>query len=94
MRAVGAAAAAGTGVAPGAPVRIGLVGSAATESASASLAATTMGATLGGAGYNQGVFAVAFMAMMGADSVAYHEANVSLRADDHPGEALDRRHPR
>src|SRR5215213_3920227 len=28
------------------------------------------------------------MAMMGADSVAYHEANVSLRADDHPGAAL------
>lgn len=48
---------------PAVLVRIGLVGSAATESASASLAATTMGATLGGAGYNQGVFAVAFMAM-------------------------------
>jgi conjugative relaxase-like TrwC/TraI family protein len=31
---------------------------------------------------------MAFMAMMGADSVAYHEANVSLRADDHPGQAL------
>ena len=29
------------------------------------------------------------MAMMGADSVAYHEANVSLRADDHPGQALE-----
>lgn len=48
---------------PAVLVRIGLVGSAATESASASLAATTMGATLGGPGYNQGVFAVAFMAM-------------------------------
>ena len=31
---------------------------------------------------------MAFMAMMGANSVAYHEANVSLRADDHPGQAL------
>ncbi len=29
------------------------------------------------------------MAMMGADSVDYHEANVSLRADDHPGQALE-----
>ena len=48
---------------PAVLVRIGLVGSAATESASASLAATTMGATLGGPGYNQSVFAVAFMAM-------------------------------
>lgn len=48
---------------PAVLVRIGLVGSAATESASASLASTTMGATLGGPGYNQGVFAVAFMAM-------------------------------
>ena len=32
---------------------------------------------------------MAFMAMMGANSVAYHEANVSLRADDHPGQALE-----
>ena len=48
---------------PAVLVRIGLVGSAATESASASLAATTMGATLGGPEYTQGVFAVAFMAM-------------------------------
>jgi len=31
---------------------------------------------------------MAFMAMMGAESVAYHEANVSLRADDFPGQAL------
>jgi conjugative relaxase-like TrwC/TraI family protein len=32
---------------------------------------------------------MAFMAMMGANSVAYHEANVSLRADDHPGQTLE-----
>lgn len=32
---------------------------------------------------------MAFMSMMGANSVAYHEANVCLRADDHPGQALD-----
>ena len=32
---------------------------------------------------------MAFMAMMGANSVAYHEANVSFRADDHPGQALE-----
>lgn len=48
---------------PAVLVRIGLVGSAATESASASIAATTMGATLGGPDYTQGVYAVAFMAM-------------------------------
>lgn len=48
---------------PAVLVRIGLVGSAATESASASIAATTMNATLGGPEYTQGVFAVAFMAM-------------------------------
>jgi Domain of unknown function (DUF5058) len=48
---------------PAVLVRIGLVGSAATESASASLAATTMGATLGGPDYTQNVYAVAFMAM-------------------------------
>ena len=29
------------------------------------------------------------MAMMGANSVAYHEANVKLRADDHSGQALE-----
>jgi conjugative relaxase-like TrwC/TraI family protein len=29
------------------------------------------------------------MRMMGADSVAYHEANVANRADDHAGAALD-----
>jgi hypothetical protein len=44
-------------------VRIGLVGSAATEAASASLAAGTMGAQLGDSSYTQAVFVVAFMAM-------------------------------
>ncbi|MGH2599198.1 MAG: DUF5058 family protein, partial [Dehalococcoidia bacterium] len=48
---------------PAVLVRIGLIGSAATETASAGIAATTMGATLGGADYTQQVFAVAFMAM-------------------------------
>lgn len=48
---------------PAVLVRIGLIGSAAAETASAGIAATTMGATLGGAGYTQSVFAVAFMAM-------------------------------
>lgn len=48
---------------PAVLVRIGLVGSAATESASASLASATMGATLGGPNYTQAVFVVAFMAM-------------------------------
>ncbi|GAA4379524.1 DUF5058 family protein [Paeniglutamicibacter cryotolerans] len=48
---------------PAVLVRIGLVGSAATESASASIAAETMGATLGGPDYTQAVFVVAFMAM-------------------------------
>lgn len=33
--------------------------------------------------------AMAFMAMMGANSVAYHGANVRRRADDHPGQALE-----
>jgi len=32
---------------------------------------------------------VAWMRMMGADSVEYHEANVANRADDHAGAALD-----
>jgi len=32
---------------------------------------------------------VAWMRMMGADSVEYHEANVAHRADDHAGAALD-----
>lgn len=48
---------------PAVLVRIGLVGSAATESASASLAAGTMGAELGDASYTQAVFVVAFLAM-------------------------------
>jgi len=32
---------------------------------------------------------MAFMAMMGAESVAYHAATVMERADDHPGQALE-----
>lgn len=32
---------------------------------------------------------MAFMRMMGADSVAYHQATILDRADDHPGLALD-----
>jgi hypothetical protein len=43
--------------------RIGLGSSAATESASASLAPTTVGTMFDGPGYNLSVFAVAFMAM-------------------------------
>lgn len=48
---------------PAVLVRIGLIGSAATETASAGIAAGTMGAELGGAGYTQQVFVVAFFAM-------------------------------
>lgn len=48
---------------PAVLVRIGLIGSAATETASAGIAAASMGAELGGASYTQQVFAVAFMAM-------------------------------
>jgi hypothetical protein len=48
---------------PAVLVRIGLVGSAATETSSAGLAAATMDASLGGAGYTAEVFAVAFFAM-------------------------------
>lgn len=44
-------------------VRIGLIGSAATETASASIAAGTLGANLGGDSYTQHVFVVALMAM-------------------------------
>lgn len=44
-------------------VRIGLIGSAATEVASAELAAQTMGAGLSGDGYTVDVFIVAVMAM-------------------------------
>ena len=32
--------------------------------------------------------AVAWMRMMGADSVAYHRSTVLARGDDHPGQAL------
>ncbi|MHA6628522.1 DUF5058 family protein [Pseudonocardia sichuanensis] len=48
---------------PAVLIRIGLVGSAATEVSSASLASATMGADLGGADYTADVFAVAFFAM-------------------------------
>ncbi|GAB96452.1 hypothetical protein BJY21_002934 [Kineosphaera limosa] len=44
-------------------VRIGLIGSAATETASASIAAGTMGANLGDDSYTQSVFIVALFAM-------------------------------
>lgn len=44
-------------------VRIGLIGSAATETASASIAANTMGANLGDATYTRDIFVVALMAM-------------------------------
>lgn len=48
---------------PAVLVRIGLVGSAATETSSATLAAGTMGADLGGSSWTPEVFAVAFLAM-------------------------------
>lgn len=48
---------------PAVLVRIGLIGSAATETASAGVAAQSMGADLGGEEYTQSVFLVAFMAM-------------------------------
>ncbi|WP_431710172.1 DUF5058 family protein [Glutamicibacter uratoxydans] len=48
---------------PAVMLRIGLVGSAQAETASAQLAATTMGADLGGESYTQQVFAVAFITM-------------------------------
>lgn len=44
-------------------VRIGLIGSAATETASASIAAGTVGANLGDATYTPDVFLIALMAM-------------------------------
>lgn len=44
-------------------VRIGLIGSAATETASASIAAGTVGATLGDESYTPDVFLIALMAM-------------------------------
>ncbi|MFV0457732.1 MAG: DUF5058 family protein [Actinomycetales bacterium] len=48
---------------PAVLVRIGLIGSAGTEVASANIAASTMGATLGGPDYTQAVFVIAFTAM-------------------------------
>lgn len=48
---------------PAVLMRIGLIGSAATETASATIAAESMGASLGGAGWTQQVFVVAFFAM-------------------------------
>lgn len=48
---------------PAVLVRIGLIGSASTEVASAGVAAGTVGATLGGSGYDPSVFALAFVAM-------------------------------
>lgn len=48
---------------PAVLVRIGLIGSAGAEVASASIASATAGATLGGPGYTQSVFALAFIAM-------------------------------
>lgn len=48
---------------PAVLVRIGLVGSAATETSSATLAANTMGAQLGGATWTPEVFTAAFFAM-------------------------------
>lgn len=48
---------------PAVLVRIGLIGSAATETASAGLASGSMGAELGGPEYTQQVFVVAFTAM-------------------------------
>lgn len=48
---------------PAVLVRIGLIGSASTETASAGVAAQSMGAELGGDGYTQAVFVVAFTAM-------------------------------
>ncbi|MFB0836310.1 DUF5058 family protein [Arthrobacter halodurans] len=48
---------------PAVLMRIGLIGSASTETASASIAAVSMGSTLGGADYTQQVFGVAFAAM-------------------------------
>lgn len=48
---------------PAVLMRIGLVGSAATETASATIAASSMGADLGGPEWTQEVFVVAFFAM-------------------------------
>lgn len=48
---------------PAVLLRIGLIGSAATETASASIASSSLGADLGGADYTPQIFAVAFIAM-------------------------------
>ncbi|RKS06453.1 uncharacterized protein DUF5058 [Nocardiopsis sp. Huas11] len=48
---------------PAVLVRIGLIGSAGTETASAGIATGTAGVTLGGPGYDPSVFALAFIAM-------------------------------
>lgn len=48
---------------PAVLVRIGLIGSAAFETGTAKIAAGAMGAPLGGAGYDQQVFALAFITM-------------------------------
>ncbi|GAA3710539.1 DUF5058 family protein [Zhihengliuella alba] len=48
---------------PAVLIRIGLIGSVSTEVASASIAATSLGADLGGPDYTQQVFAIAFIAM-------------------------------
>lgn len=48
---------------PAVLVRIGLIGSVSTEVASASIAASSLGADLGGPDYTQQVFAIAFIAM-------------------------------
>ncbi|MBA8815876.1 hypothetical protein FHX48_000928 [Microbacterium halimionae] len=54
---------------PATLVRIGLIGSAPYETLSASIATNVQGATLGGEGYTQGVFAVALLAMAIAGSM-------------------------
>nr|WP_275040878.1 DUF5058 family protein [Nocardiopsis halotolerans] len=48
---------------PAVLVRVGLIGSASTEVASAGIATGTVGVTLGGPGYDPSVFALAFIAM-------------------------------
>lgn len=55
--------------APAVLLRIGLVGSVATETSSASLAAGNMDAELGGAGWGPEVFAVVFFAMALSGSI-------------------------
>ena len=48
---------------PATLVRIGLIGSAAFETGAAKIAAESAGAPLGGPGYDQHVFALAFITM-------------------------------